>query len=58
MNFKWKLVVGKELNFNVHVHDAMYGWSNSIDYSVKLIDEDGNPVPNKEVLFSIIGKII
>ena len=54
MNFKWRLVVGKELNFNVY--DVMYMWFNSSGYSVKLIDEDGNHVSNIEVLFSIIGK--
>ncbi|WP_407409070.1 Ig-like domain repeat protein, partial [Methanobrevibacter sp.] len=53
----------KSTNFTFHVkkimidaYDAKYGWANSVTYSVKLIDEYGNAVYDKDVLFSINGK--
>lgn len=39
-----------------HIYDADYGWANSIGYQVKLIEEYGNPISNRGVLFSINGK--
>ena len=56
---------GKTANINVHVknlsmahlYDATYGWAKSITYQARLIDEDGNAVSNREVLFSIAGKL-
>ena len=54
---------GKTVNLDVHVkkvsmnvYAATYGWAKTIKYQARLIDEDGNAVSNKEVLFSINGK--
>ncbi|WP_407377216.1 hypothetical protein, partial [Methanobrevibacter sp.] len=55
--------VSKTSNITVYIkkvmidaYDVKYGWAKSITYSVKLIDEYGNLVRDKEVMFSINGK--
>ena len=59
-----EIYYGKSVNISAHVknvsvihlYDATYGWAKSITYQARLIDEDGNAVSNREVLFSIGGK--
>ena len=53
----------KESEISIHVKtvtltadDAKYGWSDSITYQAKLIDEKGNGIPNKQITFLISGK--
>ena len=43
---------------SLKIDNAKYGWSKSITYQAKLIDEDGKAVANKQVSFSINGKSI
>lgn len=49
---------GEKIDNNVRVktYGIMLGAMKSNDYSVKLYDEDGNGVSNREVLFSIDGQ--
>ena len=53
----------KEIEIAIHVQtvtisavDAKYGWSSSITYQAKLIDEKGNGIPDKQMTFLIGGK--